>query len=235
MSLNMDFTQRVVINSESLDWDPSRLPGVERRKLEREAPESGRATTLVRYAPDSHFSPHTHTGGEEFLVLEGVFSDETGDFGPGCYVRNPIGSTHRPHSDEGCVIFVKLCQFNPKDTEFVRVNTADAPWQPGLADGLSVISLHEFGTEHVALAKWAPGTQFTRHTSLGGEEIFVLDGVFEDEHGRYPKGMWLRNPAGSVHTPFSTEGATLYVKTGHLVPGTGAKGEPEASFATAAS
>ena len=216
MSLNMDFTQRVVIDSESLDWEPSKMLGVERRKLEREAPESGRATTVVRYAPGSHFSPHTHTGGEEFLVLEGVFSDETGDFGTGSYVRNPIGSTHKPHSDDGCVILVKLDQFDSKDTKFVRVKTREVPWHPGLVDGLSVMSLHEFGTEHVALVKWTPGTQFTRHTHLGGEEIFVLDGVFEDERGRYPKGTWIRNPHDSVHTPFSTEGCTIWVKTGHL-------------------
>jgi len=40
--------------------------------------------------------------------------------------------------------------------------------------------------------------------------------VFEDEHGRYPAGSWLRSPHGSRHTPFSREGTTLYVKTGHL-------------------
>lgn len=216
MSLNMNFTQRVVINSEGLDWDPSRMAGVERRKLEREAPESGRATTLVRYAPNSHFSSHTHTGGEEFLVLEGVFSDETGDFGPGSYVRNPIGSIHKPHSDDGCVIFVKLDQFDPGDTEFVRRKMTDVPWQPGLIDGLSVMPLHEFGTERVALVKWAPGTRFNSHTHFGGEEILVLDGVFEDEHGRYPKGTWIRNQHKSVHTPFSTKGCTIWVKTGHL-------------------
>jgi len=218
MSLHMDFTQRVVIDSESLDWEASPMSGVERRKLEREAAESRRATSLVRYAPDSHFSPHTHTGGEEFLVLEGVFSDETGDFGPGSYVRNPIGSTHKPHSDDGCVIFVKLDQFNSGDTELVRVETANIPWLPGLVDGLSVKPLHEFGTEHVALVQWAPGTQFTRHAHLGGEEIFVLDGVFEDEHGSYSKGTWIRGPHNSVHTPFSTEGCTIWVKTGHLPP-----------------
>ncbi|MEB3214064.1 MAG: cupin domain-containing protein, partial [Leptolyngbyaceae bacterium] len=54
------------------------------------------------------------------------------------------------------------------------------------------------------------------HRHWGGEEIFVLDGVFEDEQGRYPKGTWLRNPPGSVHSPFSTEGCVIYVKTGHL-------------------
>jgi len=218
MALNMDFTQRVVVQSDDLNWEASRMPGVERRKLEREAPESGRTTSLVRYAPNSHFAPHTHTGGEEFLVLEGVFSDDTGDFGPGSYVRNPIGTTHKPHSDDGCVIFVKLDQFAPEDTNPVRIDTANTAWRPGLVDGLSVMSLHEFGTEHVALVKWAPGTRFVRHSHMGGEEIFVLDGVFEDEHSRYPKGTWIRNFHTSVHTPFSTEGCTIWVKTGHLPP-----------------
>ncbi len=218
MNLNMDFTQRVVIDSESLNWEPSPMPGVERRKLEREDCESGRATSLVRYAPGSHFSPHTHTGGEEFLVLEGVFSDETGDFGAGSYVRNPIGSVHQPNSAGGCVIFVKLGQFYPEDSKFVRVITADMPWQPGLVDGLSVLPLHTFDTEHVALVKWAPGTQFSRHSHFGGEEIYVLDGVFEDEHGHYPKGTWIRSQHASIHTPFSTDGCTIWVKTGHLPP-----------------
>jgi len=192
MSLHMDFTRRIVIDSNGLDWEASRMPGVERRKLEREFPESGRATSLVRYAPDSHFS--------------------------GSYVRNPIGSTHQPHSDGGCIIFVKLDQFDAQDTDFVRIGTSDAPWQPGMVDGLSVMPLHEFGTESVALVKWAPGCRFTRHVHMGGEEILVLDGVFEDEHGRYPRGTWIRSPHGSAHTPFSTEGCTIWVKTGHLAP-----------------
>lgn len=219
MKINADLGQRAVVNSEQLDWVETRLPGVERRMLERNGAESGRASTIVRYAPESHFSSHVHTGGEEYLVLDGVFSDEYGDFGPGMYVRNPVGSEHRPHSKDGTTIFVKLWQMDPDDQEYVRMDTNKAKWLPGPADGLSVMPLHEHGAESVALVKWAPGTEFTRHSHPGGEEIFVLDGVFEDEHGRYPKGTWIRNPAGSIHTPFSTEGCTIYVKTGHLFPG----------------
>ena len=77
-------------------------------------------------------------------------------------------------------------------------------------------ALHSYGTEQVALVKWAPSTTFQRHKHWGGEEILVLDGVFEDEQGVYPKGTWLRNPLSSVHTPFSREGCLIYVKTGHL-------------------
>ena len=48
----------------------------------------------LRYAPDSRFDPHTHGGGEEFLVLDGVFSDEHGDFGPArtCATRRARGT-----------------------------------------------------------------------------------------------------------------------------------------------
>ncbi|MDP6707794.1 MAG: cupin domain-containing protein [Alphaproteobacteria bacterium] len=215
-NLNMDFDRRVIVDTAGMDWVPSRLPGVERRMLEREGAETGRATTIVRYAAGSHFSSHVHAGGEEFLVLEGVFSDEYGDFGPGTYVRNPVGSEHRPHSRDGCIIFVKLWQMDPADQAFVRFDTANGTWSPGPAEGLSLMELHRHGSERVAVVDWQPGAAFPRHAHPGGEEILVLDGTFEDEHGRYPRGTWLRNPPGSRHTPFSTEGCRLYLKTGHL-------------------
>jgi len=217
MQINADLDKRVVINTEEMNWTASPLAGVERRMLDRDGAESGRATSLVRFAPGSHFDEHVHTGGEEFLVLDGVFSDETGDFGAGMYLRNPPGSKHRPHSNEGCVIFVKLCQMDDDDRNEIRVDTNADAWRPGLVDGLSVMSLYERGFEHVALVKWDAGTEFHHHGHPGGEEILVLDGVFEDDQGRYPKGSWLRNPPGSAHTPFSTEGGLIYVKTGHLI------------------
>ena len=81
---------------------------------------------------------------------------------------------------------------------------------------LSVLPLHEFGVEHTALVRWAPGTYFKPHVHPGGEEIFVLDGTFEDEDGVYPQGAWLRNTSYSRHEPFSQTGCTIFVKTGHI-------------------
>lgn len=216
MKLHADLHQRVVIRTRDLPWMDSPMPGVQRRMLDRDGEEVARATSIVRYAPGSQFPSHTHGGGEEFLVLDGVFSDESGDYPAGTYVRNPIGSAHAPHSAEGCTIFVKLWQMVASDRDHVAIDTTQQPWLPGLVKGLQVLPLHAHGPENVALVRWAPGTEFQRHGHLGGEEILVLDGVFEDEFGSYPQGTWLRNPAGSVHTPFSRSGCTIYVKTGHL-------------------
>ncbi len=216
MKLNANLKERVVVFSKDLPWRNSPMKGVQRRMLERDGEEVARATTIVRYAQGSHFSSHTHGGGEEFLVLEGIFSDEHGDYEPGTYVRNPVGSSHTPYSKEGCTILVKLWQMDPEDREQIAIATSRGEWMPGLVPGLQVMPLHSYKTEQVALVKWAPGTMFQRHQHLGGEEIFVLDGVFEDEKGVYPQGTWLRNPPGSTHEPFSREGCLIYVKTGHL-------------------
>lgn len=216
--LNADFEQRIVIRPSDYRWVASPMPGVERMMLDRIGDEVARATSIVRYAPHSEFSSHTHDGGEEFLVLEGVFSDEHQHYPAGSYVRNPIGTSHTPRiGKEGVTILVKLHQFSQDDTEQKVIDTRTQPWRQGLVEGLTVMPLHDFEGEHVALVKWAPNTQFQPHQHWGGEEIFVLDGTFYDEHGSYPKGSWLRSPHLSRHTPFTKEdGALIYVKVGHL-------------------
>ncbi len=216
MLVNADLTKRALVRSDQLPWVPSPLPGVERRLLERDGGEVARATSIVRYAPKSFFASHTHDEGEEFFVLDGVFSDEQGDFPAGMYVRNPPGSSHRPHSAEGCTLFVKLRQMDEDDSNHVVVDTNTAAWLPGLSEGLTVIPLYDRNSEDVALLRFEPETRLRRHDHPDGEEILVLSGSLEDEHGRYPKGTWLRNPPGSSHQPFSTEGCVIFIKTGHL-------------------
>lgn len=218
MKINANFNERVVINTNEMSWTPSPMPGVERKMLDRIGEEIARATSLVRYAPNSHFSAHTHGGGEEFLVLEGEFNDAAGCYPAGTYVRNPVGSSHAPWAGaEGAVIFVKLHQFDLQDAAHSVIQTRAQAWYQGMVPGLKVMPLHEFGAEHVALVKWAPNTRFNPHQHWGGEEILVLEGVFCDEHGVYPAGSWLRSPHLSRHQPFTgPEGALIYVKTGHL-------------------
>lgn len=216
MELNANLSQRVVLDSNALAWLPSPMAGVERRMLDRRGEEVARATSIVRYAPGSRFERHVHGGGEEILVLEGTFSDEHGDYPAGTYLRNPVGSSHAPFSAQGCTLLVKLHQMHRADEQRLVIDTTNAAWVPGLVRGLEVMPLQAFGSEHVALVRWAPGTVFQPHVHPGGEEIFVLDGVFQDEHGSYPAGSWLRNPPGSHHRPWSEAGCTIWVKTGHL-------------------
>jgi len=217
IQINAVFEQRAVLRPADACWQPSPLPGVERWMFDRVGGEVARATSLVRYAPRSRFERHVHGGGEEILVLDGVFSDDKGDYSAGTYLRNPPGSAHAPFSREGCLLFVKLRQFAVDDIQPVRIDTRAEPWRQGLVPGLSVMPLHEHNGISTALVRWAPETQFSAHAHPGGEEILVIDGVFRDEFGAYPAGSWLRSPRWSRHAPFTgPEGALIYVKVGHL-------------------
>ena len=221
MRLRADFTKHEVVRPEDHDWVASPASGVERMMLDRIGEEVARATTIVRFAPMSQFDAHTHGGGEEYLVLDGVFSDEHGDYAAGTYVRNPIGTHHTPHiGSEGATILVKLHQFDPDDTAQLHLDTATLDFTPGEADGQSSALLHKHPSETVRLAKLAPGTQLPPHAHPRGEEVFVLSGSYSDENGSYPQGSWVRSPAGSSHEVTSAEGCLLWIKTGHLPPHT---------------
>lgn len=217
MQINADFDARVSLDTNQMPWIASSMPEVQRKMLDRVGGEIARATSIVRYEPGSSFPMHEHGGGEEILVLEGVFEDENGAYPAGTYLRNPPGTRHSPKSSSGCVLFVKLWQFTPNDHQSVCTDTNTQNWYQGLVPGLKVMPLHEADGVNTALVRWAPNTNFNRHVHPGGEEILVLDGVFYDEHGRYPAGSWLRNPCYSAHTPYTkAEGALIYVKTGHI-------------------
>lgn len=209
MDLNSDFSQRVLIHSDQLDWQESPMPGVDRRMLDRIGGEVARATTIVRYAPGSQFSAHTHTGGEEFIVLDGVFQDEHGDFPAGTYVRNPPTSAHTPGSDEGCVIFVKLWQFEMTDRTQFHVDM-----EATALDGKAI--LHQDAQEIVRFQKLAAGDVFAEHWP-GGGEILILAGDLTENGDPMGKGSWLRSPQdSSVQATAGPDGATIWIKTGHL-------------------
>lgn len=217
MKLNADLSLRAVMRSRGLDWVSSPTPGVDRKMLERDGGEVARATSIVRYAAGSRFPAHTHGGGEEILVLDGLFEDEYGVHPAGTYIKNPVGSTHAPASGPGCELFVKLRHLDPQDAARVCIHWPSALWRQGLVPGLTVLPLNEFETQHTALVRWAPGTVFNLHRHLGGEEIFIIEGSLQDEHGSYHAGDWIRSPHFSTHTPSSPQGCLIYVKTGHLL------------------
>ena len=217
--VHADRSQRAVVDTSRMPWEPSPSGTVWRKPLYRQGGEYGPVTSLVRYAPGGAFPEHTHPEGEEILVLDGVFSDEHGDYPAGAFLMNPHGSRHSPRSDPGCTLFVRLRQYPGKDRVRVVEDTHQPDgWRQGLVDGLTVRPLYSQSNypENVALVRWAPGTRFQSHTHWGGEEILVLEGEFADEHGRYPPGTWIRSPHLSRHTPFSETGCLIYVRVGGL-------------------
>jgi hypothetical protein len=218
MELNADFSRRVVVHTARLPWVASPMAGVERRMLDRIGDEVARATSIVRYAPGSHFSPHTHGGGEEFFVLEGVFRDEHGEFPAGSYVRNPPTSRHTPGSVPGCILFVKLWQFDLSDRTQVGIDTGQTPYRPATdRPGVELISLFCDSREEVCLERWAPGAAITM-TLPGGAEVLVLDGDFHEGGERFEAQSWLRLPVGSaLKAKIGPDGCKVWVKTGHLL------------------
>ncbi len=215
--VNADFSQRVVLATGELSWLPSPQIGVERRLLDRVGGEVARATSLVRYAPASRFPSHAHELGEEFLVLEGVFSDEHGDYPRGTYVRNPPGSRHTPQTGPGCIIFVKLRQMRDTQTRRLVIDTTKQDWQPGQASGLLRMELfREPNGEMVALERLEPDSHLGVHDGAAGEEIFILEGDLYDNAGTYQSGTWIRNPAGFQQEFSTRNGSTYWVKRGHL-------------------
>ena len=213
--LNMDFDQPITINTHQQNWIASPKQGVWRKPLAREEAEQGHATSIVKFEPSSSFNQHNHPKGEEIFVLEGIFSDHTGDYGPGSYIRNPKGFIHAPFSKEGCTLFVKLHQFQADDNQHINIDTNTTEWLQGQGN-LKVMPLHNHKGESTALVYWPKGEKFKPHIHHGGEEILVLSGTFIDEHGRYNAGSWIRNPHLSKHNPYVEEETVILVKTGHL-------------------
>lgn len=217
MKINADFTAAVALHTGQIAWQASPMAGVDRRMLDRVGDEVARATSIVRYAPGSHFSPHIHEGGEEFIVLEGVFQDEHGDYPAGYYIRNPPTTHHTPSSQAGCTIFVKLWQFDPNDRNQVKIDMnslplTDDPEYPNVQSAL----LFKDARETVMLQYWPAGHDVAVDLR-GGAEILILDGSITENGEEFFRNDWLRMPSGgSMSAQAGNQGARLWIKTGHL-------------------
>ena len=217
LAINGDLSLPVVVDTRSMEWSPSPSGSVWRKRVHRVGPpESGQVTSVVRYEPESTFPAHDHPDGEEILVLDGVFSDEHGDWGQGSYLLNPEGFRHAPFSRKGCLLFVKLRQFPGRDRHHVAVDTRTLPWQSTSSAGISTSRLYEQAgfVDTMRLERWKAGMPGEPRTYAHGAELFVIDGAFHDETGRHATGSWLRFPVGSGHLAGTDGGCTLYVKEG---------------------
>ena len=218
-NLNADLTKRAIMHAANMEWQPSPSLGVWRKRFYRDGPaEAGIVTSIVRYDAASEFSTHHHSGGEEIFVLEGVFSDERGDYPPGTYLLNPDGTSHATFSKDGCTLFVKLRQYDGEGRAQVEMNTNMLDWQARTENGIWQIPLYRQGgyRNWTMLLKIDSGTESPRHNHPNGEEVFVIVGEFSDEFGTYPAGTWTRNPPGSSHAVRSENGAILYVRFGGI-------------------
>jgi anti-sigma factor ChrR (cupin superfamily) len=219
--LNEDLTQYAVEHTQAMDWTPSPSATVWRKRVYLAGDtEKGAVTSVVRYPPGSRFPAHDHPEGEEILVLDGVFEDDHGEYPAGTYLLNPAGYRHNPSSQPGCVIFVRLRQYGGAGRRSVRVDTRDQSlWEahPEIAGAwrLPLYRDPDFpdSTHMLRIEANAP---IPTVALPGGEEIFVVEGAFEDEHGAYRVGSWVRYPAGSRHTPATRTGCELLVRGGHL-------------------
>ena len=215
MEINANFSQRVAVDTSELDWVASPMQGVDRRMLDRIGDEVARATSIVRYAEGSAFSEHTHHGGEEFIVLEGTFQDEHGDYPAGTYVRNPPTTHHIPRADDGCTIFVKLWQFDAEDRNQFSVDMNTMALDD-VGGGIARSVLYEDAYETVVLERWLAGASCSL-SHEGGVEVLVLDGSVTGESVDLAKHDWLRLPKGdSLELAAGPDGARLWIKTGHL-------------------
>ena len=212
MRIHADFSRPAFVAASDADWRASPEAGVERRMLDRIGYEVARATSIVRYAPGSSFARHTHAKGEEFLVLDGVFSDEAGDYPAGTYVRNPPGSSHAPSSAGGCRILVKLRQFDDADRVHCVVDTLDE----SLWLGRDELPLHACGSERVVMRRLRAGDRYELDAGARGTEILVVDGLLALDDERYATESWLRFPPGDPTVLTAAVATRLWIKTGHL-------------------
>jgi anti-sigma factor ChrR (cupin superfamily) len=218
MRINDDLSHPVIVHAAGQDWLASPAPGVDRRMLFRIGDEVARATSIVRYAPDSAFPRHTHGGGEEILVLEGVFQDEHGDYPAGSYFRNPPGTSHVPASREGCIIFVRLWQFRDGDTVQVVRRPGEGRAAALRAGAAAATMLFEDDHEEVRLEDWTAGGRVTVENRRGLEFLVVAGGLRVGDERLEPQS-WGRLPAGTnLSATVGPTGARIWMKDGPLLP-----------------
>ncbi len=211
MNINADLALRVIEHTTADTWRATSQAGVSRRPLFRIGDEVAQATSLVRYAPQSQFHAHEHTGGEEILVISGTFSDEHGDYPAGTYFRNPPGTRHSPYTHTGCLLLVRLWQFDQSDRQSV-VQRVPA-WPPNtLPGGLVHAGVHE----SVSLVFWPAGQRIVEPAPDGGEWL-ILQGDCQVGGETLTTLSWLRLPCGdTLETVAGEHGAWVWAKTGHL-------------------
>ena len=211
MNLNADFTKRAVVHAATLDWKASPMPGVERRMLDRIGDEVARATSIVRYAPGSHFSPHVHDGGEEFLVLRGRVSGRARRFSRRILCPQPATVPSHARLEAGL--------HNVREALAVRPCRPQACAARYQQDGAARRQGSRWREAAAALQRRPRGRSPRAVDPNGGLEVLVLEGGFHEGGETYGAQSWLRLPMGthfSRRARAATDGCRVWIKEGHL-------------------
>lgn len=216
-TLHGDLSARAVAHSTAMPWVASPSASVQRKRLHRTGgEEDGQVTSVVRYAAGAKFPAHDHPEGEEILVLDGIFSDEHGDWPAGTFLANPEGFRHAPFSREGCMLFVKLRQLAGTERVHVALQTHSMDWSATSTPGIARKTLLDEASspDETHLERWSMDASPGRRTYPGGAELFVVEGMFSDEADTYETHSWVRLPPGATHHPRPARECVVYIKTG---------------------
>jgi anti-sigma factor ChrR (cupin superfamily) len=114
------------------------------------------------------------------------------------------------------VLFAKLRQFPGRTRAHIVTRTDSVAWQETGRAGVAVRPLYSQPgfSDSMRLERWARGAELGRVVYPHGAELFVLEGSFADEGGRFGQRAWLRLPPGAAHSPSSADGCVVYVKEG---------------------
>ena len=231
IAVHADLEERAVVETASMPWSPSPwIPGIDRKFLDRYG--NGQfvpSTSVVSFGSGVRDPYHAHPHGEEFFVLSGTFTDHTGDYLPGFYVRHPMRWCHAPYVDvrnQAAVVWVKVSQIAEEGEPIIVTDTCDPDlpaWtaRDGLRGKLRALPLYASARtgERVWIEIWEPGTEDLVIQPPGGEEVFVISGSLIDDGVVRPELTWIRNPARAAGTPWrrSTDlGCKLLMKSGHM-------------------
>ncbi|EED35827.1 anti-ECFsigma factor, ChrR [Luminiphilus syltensis NOR5-1B] len=214
LQLNTRLDKALRIDTAAMEWEASPASGVWRKRLYRAGPqESGRVTSVVRYDPGARFHSHPHPEGEEILVLEGVFSDERGDWTKGSFLLNPEGFEHAPFSEGGCELLVRLRQYPGESRLQCGITPEDYRWQGSPGDVQTMPLYHqEPYRDTQRLEHWPEGWRGSL-VFADGAEVFVIEGAIAVDGTELRDRGWLRLPPGR-YPATALNSAQLYIKEG---------------------
>ena len=207
MNINTDYDTAIAIEESTLAWQKDDELKVLKKIFSK---DGDKETALIQIDKDSEYLKSTKINSVEVFVLEGVYTNEYGDFESGTYLKFTKEQESKIKTSSSCEVFKKINYEQIRDEDVV-VKMSESYWSQGQGN-LRVMGL----SENTALVLWPQNERFIEHSHWGGEEIFVLKGTFIDEHGRYSVGTWLRNPHLSKHYPYVEDETIILVKTGHM-------------------